>query len=282
MTFAERFKKNGFHSRALFPTYGMAESTLAVTFSSVGRELIVDEVDTHEMARSNKAAPSTDESESKLRIVGCGSPFLGHEIAILSGDTIHKTDREIGEILIRGPSVMKGYFNNAEANAEAFHDGWLKTGDLGYLFDNELYICGRKKEIIIIAGRNYYPTDIETSLGDIAGLRKGNVIAFGLSDVARGEETFVVCAETKAPETEHETIEKAVKGRILEAVGIHVGQVILLAPDSLPKTSSGKLQRSKAKEMYLNEELGKKSLTKDKIDFIKHWAKSQWSYLRNK
>jgi len=281
-SFAERFQSIGFNALALYPTYGMAESTLGVTFPPTGRALHVDEVDTHEMARTQRAVPAGNNSESRVRIVGCGSAFPEHDVAIFTNDGVHRNEREIGEIVIRGASVTGGYYNNETANAELFVDGWLRTGDLGYLVENELFICGRKKEVIIVAGRNYYPTDVESLIGDLDGIRKGNVIAFGLSDVTKGEETFVICAETKLPESEHSRIEKDVRGRILEAMGIHVGQVVLLAPDSLPKTSSGKLQRAKAKEMFLAEELGKKSLTKEKIDFIKHWAKSQWSYLRNK
>ncbi len=279
--FADRFAGIGFRNTAFLPSYGMAESTLAVTFAPVGRELKVDRVDVKALAEDGRAVPGAA-GDSSVELVSCGSAFAEHAVAIRTGDDVHTRERETGEVLIKGPSVMGGYYENPEANAEVFRDGWLRTGDIGYLAETELYLCGRAKEVIIISGKNYYPNDIEFALADIDGLRRGNVVAFGFSDVARGEEAVVVCAETKLTSADFPNLEKAIQGRILESFGIRVDHVLLLAPNALPKTSSGKLQRTKTKQMYLEGELGKDSLTQEKLQFIKHWAISQWHYLRKK
>jgi fatty-acyl-CoA synthase len=278
--FAERFATIGFRERALMPSFGMAESTLAVSFSPLGRELKTDRVDFHELVREKTARPS-DSAES-VEVVSCGLPFEQHDIAILSEEGVLLPERSIGEVIIRGPSVMREYFRDQEATAAVFWGEWLRTGDVGYVAEGELYICGRSKEVIIHAGKNYYPNDLEFVASEAAGVRKGNVIAFGLSDVVHGEEAIVVCAETKSPPEAHREIEAEIRSRVLEAFGLKIDHVLLLPQNALPKTSSGKLQRRKAKELYLNDELGVRSGGAEALEFMKHWAVSQWNYLRQR
>jgi fatty-acyl-CoA synthase len=162
-------------------------------------------------------------------------------------------EREVGELEIRGTSVTPGYYKHPEATAAAFHDGWLRTGDLGYLVDAELVICGRIKDVIIVGGRNVFPEDVERAVAEVEGVRAGNVIAFGISG-RKGKEAIVVVAETKDADAT-DTVRAAVSVRVREAVGLPAEEVVLVSPGTLPKTSSGKLQRSLCRTRYLDEEL---------------------------
>ena len=141
-----------------------------------------------------------------------------------------------------------------ELSAELFHDGWLRTGDLAYTIDGELALCGRIKDVIIVGGRNVYPMDIERAVADIDGVRAGNVIAFGVEGY-KGKETLVVVAEVKAEPATLDVLRHAIHDRCVQVVGLPARDVMLVAPGTLPKTSSGKLQRAKCREQYLGETL---------------------------
>ncbi|MFN8390063.1 MAG: fatty acyl-AMP ligase [Bdellovibrionota bacterium] len=277
-TFAERFSVQGFREQALMPSFGMAESTLAVTFSPLDRALRSDSVDVESLAK-HRALSVEVGSPGSVQIVSCGSPFAEHDVAILGKNGELLPERCVGEIVLRGPSVMKEYYEDPEATASAFSGEWLRTGDLGYLADRELFVSGREKEVIIISGKNYYPTDLEFVISEIDGVRKGNVVVFGLADVVGGTEAIVVCAETKCALDEHKRIEHEIRTKVLEAFSLKIDRVELLAPNVLPKTSSGKLQRTKLKESYLSGELQTFTGGNDKLEFLKHWTRSQWKYL---
>jgi acyl-CoA synthetase (AMP-forming)/AMP-acid ligase II len=165
-------------------------------------------------------------------------------------DGVPLPERAVGEIQLQGPSIMTGYLNAPEPSAAAFTDGWLKTGDLGYMADGELYIVGRSKDLIVKGGRNYAPQDLEQAAEQIPGVRKGCVIAFGVADEALGTEAVVIVAETKEPETAHAAIAKAIQARVAEAVGLQADHVTLVPPGTVPKTSSGKLQRGRCKALW--------------------------------
>ena len=176
----------------------------------------------------------------------------GLEIRVVdptTGDELK--EREVGELEIRGTSVTPGYYRRPDANAELFHDGWLRTGDLAYLLDGEMVMCGRIKDMIIVGGRNVFPEDIERALADVAGVRAGNVIAFGVEQ--QGKEGVVVVAESKA--NDPTLVRKTVAARVRDAIGLPAKDIVLVQPGSLPKTSSGKLQRSLCKLRYLGAEL---------------------------
>src|SRR5205085_10342802 len=149
-------------------------------------------------------------------------------------------DREVGELEIRGTSVTPGYYRHPDATRDAFHDGWLRTGDLAYLVDGELIVCGRIKDVFIVGGRNVFPEDVERAAATSEGVRAGNVIAFGVDN--NGKEGVVVVAETKGDD--HLSTRRSVSRRVRAAIGLAPKDVVLVAPGSLPKTSSGKLQRS--------------------------------------
>ena len=181
----------------MFPAFGMAEATLAVTFPEPGSGLTVDVIDGRVLETEKYAAPV---APSDTRRAPAGPPrpsgrrALGASVRPATGGSMH--DREVGEIEIRGTSVTPGYYGRPDATAAAFHDGWLRTGDLGYLVDGELVVCGRIKDVIILGGRNVHPQDVERAIADVDGVRAGNVIAFGTTG-RRGREALVVVAEAR-------------------------------------------------------------------------------------
>ena len=161
-------------------------------------------------------------------------------------------EREVGELELRGTSVTPGYYRRPTETARAFRDGWLRTGDLAYLVDGELVVCGRIKDVIIVGGRNVFPEDVERAVASVAGVRAGNVIAFGVEG-RRGREDVVVVAETKADEIG--PVRDAVSRSVRQVVGVPLRDLVLVSPGTLPKTSSGKLQRALCRSRYLSEEL---------------------------
>jgi fatty-acyl-CoA synthase len=251
--FATAGAPHGLRPGAVFPAFGMAEATLAVTFPPVGRGLVVDSVDRRVLESDQYAAPVDPDHASARHLAKLGRPLPGLHVRVC--DATRGTamrEREVGEIEIRGTSVTPGYYRHPEATAAALHDGWLRTGDLGYLADGELVVCGRIKDVIILGGRNVYPQDVERAVADVTGVRAGNVIAFG-TEGKRGRESLVVVAESKGDELDR--IRSAVKSAVYDAVGIPPEDVVLVRPGSLPKTSSGKLQRALCRTRYLDAEL---------------------------
>ncbi|MDH5671575.1 MAG: fatty acyl-AMP ligase [Myxococcales bacterium] len=250
-SFAERFAPVGFNTRALMPAYGMAESTLAISFHPRGTELKTDIVDAARLS-AGRAEPATSASaDTSLEVVSCGVPFEGHELKILGDDGQALGPRQVGEVLSRGPSVTAGYYRNPEATAESFKHGWLHTGDLGYLADGTLYICGRAKDLIIIRGANHHPQDIEWAVSDVEGVRRDNVVAFSVP--IEGEEQLVIAAEANSRDAAE--VQKRIATRVAETLGLRVAKVAVVRVGSLPKTSSGKAQRRRTRALYLSGEL---------------------------
>ncbi len=253
----------GFSAGGVFPAFGMAEVGIGGSFPPRGRGLVCDTVDRAVLERDRvaKAVEITDPDDLALaarRLPLLGRPVPGLEMRIVDPDTFEdRPERHVGELLIRGTSVTPGYYKRPEATAELFRDGWLCTGDLGYLLDGELVLCGRIKDVIIVGGRNVFPEDIERAVGGLDGVRAGNVIAFGMEGY-KGKESVVVVAETKLVGDDGHVlgaVREAIHHRTLEVCGLPPRDVILVRPSTLPKTSSGKLQRAKCRELYLNEQL---------------------------
>jgi fatty-acyl-CoA synthase len=249
--FCEAGARHGLDARAVFPAFGMAEVAIAGTFPEPLTGLRVDRVDRHSLEVDRRAVPSSADGSGTLAFLG--RPVPGLEIRVcdpFSGAVLD--DRVAGELEFRGSSVMLGYYKHPEATAAAFHDGWLRTGDQGYLVDGELVLCGRIKDMIIVAGRNVFPEDVERAVAGVDGVRAGNVVAFGVEG-RRGFEAIVIVAETKADDPN--PVRDAVARRVKESVGLAAADVVLVQAGTLPKTSSGKLHRSVARTRYLAEEL---------------------------
>lgn len=250
--FAARLRPTGFDGdRAFLPSYGMAEATLAITFHPLGNPIVVDRVDAEAMKRGEARPAPEEATEGVLELVSCGVPFPGHELEIVDEERNPVGERRVGEIVVRGPSVTKGYFQNPEATAEAWRDGWLHTGDLGYRADGNLYICGRIKDLIIVNGANHYPQDIEWVVGDLEGVRRGNVVAFSV--MRDGLEQLVLVAEGNSGDAPE--LRKTISHAVVERFGLQPGHVGIVPVGTLPKTSSGKAQRRKTKDMFERGEL---------------------------
>jgi fatty-acyl-CoA synthase len=246
--FIEAGRRHGLRPEAVFPAFGMAEVAIAGTFPEPLSGMRTDCVDRRVLETERYAAPVEPGSEGSRRLALLGRPVPGLEIRIVDPDSgVPLRDREVGELEIRGTSVTTGYYKRREANAELFHDGWLRTGDLAYTLDGDLVMCGRIKDVIIVGGRNVFPEDVERAVGEVDGVRAGNVIAFGVEG-GRGRETMVVVAECKADDLAH--LRKLVGERVRDVVGVPAKDVVLVTPGTLPKTSSGKLQRSLCKRRY--------------------------------
>jgi fatty-acyl-CoA synthase len=262
--FAARLAPARLDPRVLVPSYGMAEATLAVTFTPLNQGVRTDEVDTAELTAGH-ARPPAEGAAHVRTIVDCGVPFPGHEVAIVDDSGRRLGDREVGQIVVSGPSVARGYFEQPELTSETFKplpgEGdaiWLHTGDLGYLAEGRLFVCGRVKDVIIIRGRNYYPSDIEWSVGKLSHVRRGNVVAFGvevdgegrLVEAGGGEEQLVVCCEGASGDAD--VIREGASARIAEEFGLTVREVVVVPLASLPRTSSGKPQRRATRRMYFD------------------------------
>ena len=244
--FGERLAPAGFDPKALLPSYGMAEATLAITFHPRGTPLVTDVVDPEAMKRG-EALPVPAGTPGALELVACGVIFPGHELLIVDSETgAPLGERRVGQIITRGPSVTSAYFQNPEATALGWKDGWLQTGDLGYVADGALYICGRLKDLIIIHGANFYPQDLEWAVQDIEGVRRGNVVAFSV--MRDGVEQLVLAAEGNSADVER--LKKLIPERIYETAGLNTSYVAVVGVGMLPKTSSGKAQRLKTKQLY--------------------------------
>ena len=245
--------RHGFRPEAVFPAFGMAELAIAGTFPEPDSGLCVDVVDRTMLEVDGYAKPVDPQREGTRALAKLGRPVAGLEMRVCDPATgAVLEEREVGELEFRGTSVTPGYYKHLDATAAAFHDGWLRTGDLAYIVDGQLVVCGRIKDVIIVAGRNVFPEDVERAVAGVDGVRAGNVIAFGV-DGRRGQESVVVVAETKADDTS--PVKAAVAERVRQAVGMAPREVVLVLPGSLPKTSSGKLQRSLCRTRYLESEL---------------------------
>ncbi len=244
-SFLNRFEKNGLSSSCILPCYGMAESTLAVTFHDLGAPLSTDRVDIDAIA-SRIATPAPIDGRS-VEFVSCGRGFTGHDLMIAGPNNEPLGERQVGEIRLRGQSVTTGYFEAPDATAEVFHDGWLCTGDLGYRVGDELFICGRVKDLIILNGKNFYPQDVERIVSTIDGIRDGQCVAFSRFGPSGAEEAVVVAESRRAGEARQKLLDEVVQA-VRAELGLTLAEVVLIKRGTLPKTSSGKVRRRETKQ----------------------------------
>ncbi len=255
--FERTYAPFGFKKSSLLPVYGLAESSLAVTFPRPGQPLRYQVVDRDELAAGH-AVDAT--GQGSTAIVSVGQPVPGHEVLVLDEAGASLPDREVGHVVVRGPSVMRGYYNDPEATAQVVREGWLWTGDLGYFCDGQLYVTGRAKDLIILRGRNHYAEDLERVAERVDGVRAGGAVAFGVYDDDKATDLVVMICETKvaaADEERRRALVEAVIERVANDTGVRVDEVVLAGPGTIPKTSSGKRQRALARELYLKNELGR-------------------------
>jgi fatty-acyl-CoA synthase len=279
--FFDVFGKCGIKPTALLPAYGMAESTLCVSVKPLGETFVTRFVDATKFQADGTVEDPADDAVV-FEHVSCGKSFPLHEVAIFSEDGKRLGDRQEGEICAKGPSVCPGYYDNAEATQAMFRDGWLRTGDLGYLDDGHIYVTGRLKDLIILNGRNLHPQSIEWLCAEVDGVRKGNVVAF--SRPGDASEELVIAMEIRGG-ADKAAIEAGVTAAIRRELGLTVADVVCLEIGTLPKTSSGKLQRRRTRQLYLEGALGTSGSrlagsTADKLTLARHVAKSFWTRAR--
>jgi 1-acyl-sn-glycerol-3-phosphate acyltransferase len=256
--FSRRFERYGFRPEAMCPGYGLAENTVVLTFPELGRPPIIDRVDRESLSRKGIAQPARDGDQTALEIVSCGRPLPGHEIRIVDEKGRVCEERKEGRLEFRGPSATSGYFRNDIKTRELFHDGWLDSGDQAYVANGNVFVTGRIKDIIIRAGRHIYPQEIEEAVGAIAGIIRNGVAVFGMSDPSSGTERTVILAETMEPVGEQRGV---LLGKVREAatdiLGAPPDEIVFAPPQTVPKTSSGKIRRSAARDLYESGEVGK-------------------------
>ena len=253
--FAERFKEYGFDSKAFLPSYGMAEATLAVSFGRRAHGIETDRILRGEPFERRRLAVPMDQpfgDEQSRVFTRCGSALPGYQIEIRGRNRERLPDRHIGRIFVKGPSLMAGYFRNPVDTAAVLgRDGWLDSGDMGYIVDGDLVVTGRTKDLIIVGGRNIWPQDLEWAVEQLDGVRQGDVAAFSVVDES-DIETVVVIVECRTQRTEEiDELRQKVASVVTRRAG--VACTIVMAPvRSLTFTTSGKLSRAAAKSRYLD------------------------------
>jgi 1-acyl-sn-glycerol-3-phosphate acyltransferase len=233
------------------PVYGLAEAGVGLSFPQPGHLPIVDRVQREELSRRGFAAPLAEDGSNAVEFVACGRPLMGYELRVVDEATHELGDREEGHLQFRGPSATRGYYRNEADTRKLFCGDWLETGDLAYMVDGEVYITGRKKDVIIRAGRNIYPTEVEEVIGDLVGVRKGCVAVFGSHDPDAGTERVVVLAETRVTGAEElDELRRRVRSAATDVLETPPDDVVLAPPQTVLKTSSGKIRRAGTKELY--------------------------------
>jgi fatty-acyl-CoA synthase len=254
--FLDSAARHGFRREAFLAAYGLAEATLAVTMPDPDQGLRVDEIDSDALAASKLAVPASDRGRVR-RFVRLGPPVPGTQVRIVDSHTgAERPPRAVGEVHVWGPSVA-GYLDDGDPGesqeVRRSADGWLATGDLGYLVDGELVVCGRAKDLIIVGGRNIHPEEIEQAAARVPGVRPGNVVAFATRHGGSGTDSAAVALELR-PGHDEVVVRERITAAVSAAVGVRLAAVHMLSPGSIPKTPSGKLQRAEAAWLWGGEQ----------------------------
>ncbi|MCG8547871.1 MAG: AMP-binding protein [Alphaproteobacteria bacterium] len=255
--FADRFAAYGLDPGALAPSYGLAENAVGLTCSPPGRGPVIDRVDRMALARDGKAEIASASDDSVMECVSCGRLLPGHELRIVDETGRELPDRREGRLQFRGPSATKGYFNNETQTRALFDGSWLESGDLAYSAEGDVYLTGRSKDLIIRAGRNIHPHEIEDAVGDLPGVRKNGVAVFGSIDRASGTERIVVAAETDRTDAgERDALTQTISETVTDLLEMPPEMIVLAPPDAIPKTPSGKIRRAAARDLFETGRLG--------------------------
>jgi acyl-CoA synthetase (AMP-forming)/AMP-acid ligase II len=251
--FAEKFAPAGFRNTSFLPCYGLAEHVLAATFPPRGRRPRTEVVSADALTTRRVAVPH-DGAGTSVALVSCGSALPGHRLQIVGEDGRPAEDRHVGEILLAGPSVMVGYYKQDALTAQTIRDGWLHTGDLGYLSGGELFVCGRAKDIIIVNGRKYHPQDLEWAVDSLGGVRRGRVVAFGATESGQADRVVIVVEPSGTVPSD--VLTDTIRREIRDLFGLYVADVAVVRSGTVARTTSGKVQRAATKARYESGELG--------------------------
>lgn len=237
--FTEAMAASGVDSSVMYPVYGMAEATLSISYPEVGSVANIRAVDRNEMARTGDARPVDEGGTAAKPVVSCGRPVHGIDLRVVREDGSVAEDSALGEIQIRGAGVTTGYFRNPEATAAVFDQGWLRTGDLGFVLDGELYVTGRRKEMVVVHGQNFFPDDVENVARTVPGVYRRRCVAFSDTDDEGGERIGVIVETGEDPAA----VREEVRRRVVHELDLPRVQVYTVKPRWIPRTTSGKWQR---------------------------------------
>jgi acyl carrier protein len=257
--FSEQFATYAFRANAMMPVYGLAESSVGLAFPPLDRDPVIDRIERHTFMRSGLAKPAQADDSLVLEFPSSGVPLPGHQIRVMDQAGHELPERQEGRLEFRGPSCTSGYYRDADKTRALFNENWLDSGDLAYIANGEIYITGRIKDIIIRAGRNIYPHELEEAVGNIEGIRKGRVAVFGSEDVKTGTERLIVLAEThRTDPAEREKMRLEINALATDLLNAPPDQVVLAPPNTVLKTSSGKIRRAASRELYEKGGIGKR------------------------
>lgn len=252
--FLDRFRECGLRQSMLATGYGMAENTLAVSFSGLQKPVPVDRIDVDKLQRDRLAVPVDEPDNAGMRVVGCGFPLNGVQVRILDEQGDELPERHVGEIAVRSDFLFNGYLADPEGTASCMKDGWFLTGDLGYQYDGQLYFTGRSKDLIILGGRNIHPDEIESVVIEGTDILPAEVAAFGYLDPDRGTERLViVVVATGERRREWPVLEQQIRKQVWAAAGIAPDHIMSVRRGWIQRTGNGKRDRNAMRDRYLRE-----------------------------
>jgi acyl carrier protein len=249
--FAARFAPYGLQRESITPVYGLAECSVGLAFPPLARGPQIDAINREIFLREMRAVPAGPADATPMRVPACGRALPRHEIRIADGSGCELAERQVGRLQFRGPSATQGYYRNPAATQQLFDDGWLDSGDYAYTVKGEIYLTGRVKDLIIRGGRNLYPYELEQAVGRLAGVRKGCVAVFACADPMSASERLVVLAETRETDPAlRDTLQQRINETAIDVIGMPADEVVLAPPNSVLKTSSGKIRRAASRDAY--------------------------------
>jgi fatty-acyl-CoA synthase len=274
--FEEAFAPHGFSPGAMLPVYGLAESSLAVTFARPGEPVRHLAVDRAALA-AGRVRPAAA-GRPAIELVCVGEPVPGHDVRVVDSAGMEVDPDEVGHIVVKGPSVMQAYFGDAAATAAVVRDGWLWTGDLGFFAGGGLFVAGRAKDLIIVGGKNHYAEDVERVAESVEGVRAGGAAAFGVYDEERARDLLVVVCESARSGEDAAPLADAVNERVCAECRVTPDEVVIVPPGTIPRTSSGKRQRSLCRQQYLADALAPRRTSRLRLAQI--FIRSQAGHMR--
>jgi len=254
--FQERFRPYGLRPEALATCYAMAENVFAVSQGGMDGPVTVDEIEARAFITQRLAVPSSGPGET-IKMLSAGQPIANTRVRVLDDHHRQLPERSVGEIALSSDCMLTGYYRREDLTHKAFHEGWYLTGDLGYLLAGEVFVVGRKKDLIIIGGKNIYPQDLEVLTNQVPGVHPGRVVAFGVFNPEIGTEEVVVVAETDLEsEDERQGLADEVRARVTRGSDVALRYVHVVGQKWIIKTSSGKIARLANRDKYMKEREG--------------------------